>query len=228
MLRKLLLVAALGGGATAAYVAAPVIAAWQIREAVRTGDAARLRDKVDWPAVRQSLKASIGETKRALTELTDAAGLVRPSLWQRLKAAALPYVTDPLIDRYVTADGVPKLYAWRQAYLRRIADARRAAGAVPAVVAAAVTPVARSGIEVWLGETPAPRFLALARRIDRWSFVSPTRFELELADRPGTGRRWRAVMEIQGLAWRLTGMRIIAEPTGRHSIRREAGLGRLR
>ena len=209
MLRKvvsLMVLAVIGLGA---YGVAPMIAAWQIREAVVSGDTGRLRDKVDWPAVRQSLKSSLGETRIALTELSDAAGLPRPSLWQRMKAAALPYLADPLIDRYVSAEGAPKLYAWRQTWKQRVAAARGAAQASAKLVAAAVTPAPQSWHVRLLQDTPAARVLALIRRVERWSFVSPTRIEIEVADRIVSGRTWHAVMEMQRLSWRLTGMKVV-------------------
>ena len=198
MVRNVLLITLLAVIAAGSYGAAPLITAWQIREAVRTGDTARLRDKVDWPSVRQSLKSSLGETRRALDELAEAAGQPKPGLWQRLKAAALPYLADPLIDRYVTAEGAPKLYKWRQALLRRTQGA--SAAALPGAMAA--TPAG------WLGGNPLGRGLALARRVERWSFVSPMRLEIVLADRSQERRRWLAALEMRALSWRLTEMKV--------------------
>lgn len=211
MVRKLLLIGLLAATAVGAYVAAPLITAWQIREAVRLGDTARLRDKVDWPSVRQSLKSSLGEARQALGELSDAAGEPRPGLWQRIKAAALPYVTDPLIDRYVTAEGAPKLYKWRQALRQRLQQA--SAAAAPRALAST-----SSG---WLDGTSLGRSLALARRIERWSFVSPMRLEIELADRQVAGRRWFAALEMRALSWRLTEMSVV--PAGSSGDRAAAG-----
>ena len=60
------------------YAAMPFVAAWQIREAVRLGDHATLSRKVDWPAVRQLLKSSLEERRKAVGELSDFAGQPRP------------------------------------------------------------------------------------------------------------------------------------------------------
>ncbi len=220
MLRKLVLVSVLLALAAGAYATAPLLAAWQIREAVVAGDTARLRDKVDWPAVRQSLKSSIGETRQALAELTDAAGLPRPGVWQRLKAAALPYVADPLIDRYVTAEGVPKLYTWRQTWRHRLATVRQAARGSAGLVVASITPAPQSTLERWLQDTPVTRVLAAGRRVERWAFVSPFRLEIELADRVVPGRSWHAEMQMQGFSWRLTGMKVVNAPGVDPSARR--------
>ena len=200
MVSKIFLVAMLGVVAVGSYMAAPLITAWQIREAVRTADTARLRDKVDWVSVRQSLKSSLGESRRALDELADIAGQPKASLWQRMKAAALPYLADPVIERYVTAEGAPKLYKWRQALRQRAlqqAAAAPPAGSQPADAGS------------WLGSTALDRPLALVRRIERWAFVSPMRLEIELADRHVAGRRWFAALEMRNLAWQLTEMKVM-------------------
>jgi len=205
--RKLIGFAVLTIIASGAYVSAPMVAAWQIREAVRSGDAARLEDKVDWPSVRKSLKSSLGETRKAIGELTEVAGLPRPGIWQRLKMATLPFLADPLIDRYVTAEGAPRLYAWRQTWRRRVATIRSAAGASADLVAASVTPVP----EGWLHQVGLERILAATKRVKRWAFVSPMRFEIELADRIAQGRMWQAVLEMRGFSWKLTEMRVSEE-----------------
>lgn len=180
------------------YAAMPFVAAWQIREAVRTGDKATLARKVDWPSVRQSLKSSIGETRQELGELADTAGQPPPGLWQRLKVAALPYLTDPLIDRYVSAEGAPRLYEWRQTWRNRVRPALGRSD--PATLFAGT----------WIGGTAIDRGLSLARRVDRARFVSACRVEIELADRTVESRRWFAALERKGLEWQLTEMKVMA------------------
>lgn len=180
------------------YAAMPFVSAWQIREAVRTGDTATLARKVDWPSVRNSLKSSLGEARQALSELADVAGQPRPSLWQRLKVAALPYLTDPLIDRYVSAEGAPRLYEWRQTWRSRVRPAL-GRGEPPTLLS-----------DTWIGGTALDRGLSLARRVDRAHFVSPSRLEIELADRYVETRRWFAALERRGVDWQLTEMKVLA------------------
>ena len=203
MVRKLLLTGLLALVAVASYGAAPIIAAWQIREAVRSGDAERLREKVDWPRVRQSLKSSLSESRSVIEELAAAGGQAPPGLWQRLKAAALPFVTDPLIDRYVTADNVPRLYAWRQA-----AKARGSAKA-------AVVTSGEGSDSFGLLKAKIERNMALLDRVERWRFSSPTRLEVVVRDRPGSLRLWMAALELRGLSWQLTEMHVL----GGHALR---------
>ena len=107
-----------------AYLAWPVFAALEIREAIVAGDTAALNRKIDWEALRASLKASI--TPETLARLTRI--LTRPSrrLWQRIKAAVAPSMADTVIDRYVTPENLPVLLGYRRVY-RRHGAARRSA-----------------------------------------------------------------------------------------------------
>lgn len=206
MFRRLLILAALVVVLAGAYVSAPLYAAWQIREAVRANDTATLERKVDWVSVRASLKTSLAEARLVLSEAQEATGEARPSVWQRLKAAALPYVTDPLIDRYMRPEGIGQLYQLRQRLAAQAAAARR---------------VARAGTTGAGSRTPDPapeppgtfeRARAVAKRIERLAFVSPTRVEIEMADQIVAGRTWIAALELRGLAWQLTELRIIKRP----------------
>ncbi|MGE0765408.1 MAG: DUF2939 domain-containing protein [Hyphomicrobiaceae bacterium] len=202
--RKLIGFAVLTALAAGTYASAPMVAAWQIREAVRAGDTARLEEKVDWQSVRKSLKSSVAETRKAIGELTDVAGLPRPGVWQRFKMAAMPFLTDPLIDRYVTAEGAPKLYAWRQSLVQR-AEAVRGAARASADWIRSSAAKEQSG---WLEAIGLDRMQDVAGRVRRWEFVSPMRFEIELADRLSRDRTWQAVLELRGLSWKLTEMRV--------------------
>ncbi len=192
----------------AAYAGSPFVTAWQIREAVRAGDTTRLRESVDWPSVRHTLKSSLAETREAISALTDAAGLPRPGLWQRMKAAAAPFLADPLIERYVTPEGVPKLYAWRQTLRQRVDKARAAARATAGAVVSKAH-AAESPPEDWADRLGLSRMLSAYRRVERMGFSSPTRLEIVVADRIASPRRWHAVMELRGLSWQLTGMRVV-------------------
>ena len=198
MVKRLLLIGLLAALAVASYGAAPLIAALQIREAVRSGDAARLREKVDWPGVRQSLKSSLAESRSVIEELASAGGQPPLGLWQRMKSAALPFVADPLIDRYVTAENVPRLYAWRQAAKSR--------GAAKAAV---VTEGDGGFMSLASLKARLARNLALLERVERWRFSSPTRLEVVVRDRQGASRRWMAALEMRGLSWQLTEMHIV-------------------
>jgi len=202
-MRSLLLIAAVLGLVIAAggYAAMPFHAAWQIREAVRTGDTTTLRTRVDWQSVRQSLKSSLAETRLALGELAEVAGVEKPGVWQRVKSVVFPYLADPLIERYVTAEGAPRLYAWRQTWRQRVAGPLRRPE--PATMLAGT----------WLADTAIDRHATFLHRLERARFVSPRRLEITFADRHRAGRLWHAALELRGLGWQLTEMRVVTAPT---------------
>lgn len=179
------------------YAAAPFHTAWEIREAVRAGDVATLEQKVDWASVRDSLKRTAGETRAAIAEMTQEAAPVRPSLWQRLKTAAAPWVAEPLIDRYVTAGGAPQLYAWRQTWRQKVRPTiglEEPAGLLAGTV---------------LGGTWVDTVASTGRRIERAAFATPTRVEIVLRDRYQPARRWQTVLELKEYRWRLTEVHIV-------------------
>lgn len=206
MVRKLV-IAALGVVLIAAgvYAASPYRAAWQIHRAVREADVDTLRLRVDWAAVRQSLKRSSGETRSALSELAEAGASApepKPSrgLWEKLKARVTPYFTDALIDRYITAEGAPKLHQWRQTWRQTV---RPRLG-----LSDPQTPLAGT----FLGGTSTDRWLALWKRVERASFEGPGRVVLVVRDRLVETRQWRAVMRLEDWTWRLTEVEVLTAP----------------
>ncbi len=197
-MRKLQLAVLLISVAALTYATMPFLAAWQLREAVRAGDLPTLRERVDWPSVRQSLKSSIGEVREALQELAEVAGEPPQGLWQRIKSAAFPYVADPLIERYVTPEGVARLYVWRQAWRRRVAGGKSSAG---------VGDESRS----WLGANALSRGVTALGRIERVSFTTPMRVEIGWSDTLRPGRSWLATLRLGATGWRLTEVRILRQ-----------------
>jgi hypothetical protein len=215
VLRKVILIAVFACVLVGAFAGSALLTAWQIRNAVRTGDVATLEAKVDWASVRQSLKSSVGETRRAIREIADSAGQPKPGIWERLKAAALPFLSDPLIDRYVTPEGVAKLYQWRRAWQDR------QSGAIVS------SPASGAGVSATRPGAAGPDRGSLWRRVVRLALVSPVRFEIELADTLQHHRRWFAALEFRSFGWVLTEMKIVeAFPDRPKSL--EAGSARLR
>ena len=194
-MRRLIMIAllsmVLGAGG---YAGSAFVAVWDIREALRTADTGVLQRRVDWASVRQGLKATATETRQVMLAMSASAGVVqeRPGLWQRIKSAAAPYFADPLIDRYVTADAAPQIWAWRQTWRQSV---RPNIG-----LSEPATPLAAT----WLGGTSLDHGLAIARRVDRAAFSSPSRMELEVRDKFVEGRRWRAAFEFRDWSWVLS------------------------
>ena len=83
----------------AAYVAWPIYTALKLREAMVAGDSAALAARIDWGAVRSSLKASM--SAEAMARLDADPDAPAPTKWQRIKQTAAPRLGGA-IDRYVT------------------------------------------------------------------------------------------------------------------------------
>lgn len=198
-MRKITVAGLLAVGAVI-YLASPLLAAWEVRHALKTGDQATLEQRVNWPSVRASLHQSLGETQQVINELTEAAGVPKPSLWRRVVAATVPMLSGTVIDSYVTPAGAPQLYAWRQTWREKVRPA----------IGLSEPPMALAGTA--FEGTAFDKVLSMLRRVDRAAFTGPTRIELEVRDRYVETRRYRAVMELQGLSWKLTEVHVLAVP----------------
>ncbi len=177
-----------------AYLAWPVHSALEIREAIVAGDTATLARKVEWEALRASLKASI--TPETIARLMQDPDRPKPTLWQRIKAVIAPSMADTVIQRYVTPENLPILLGYRRLY-RGIA--RPADGLKEPQTALAGT---------WLGGTRVDRFASFWARVRRAVFMSPTYFVLEVEDKYRPGRRYVGTLELKGWEWKLTGLTV--------------------
>lgn len=195
--------ALLAVASAAAYAASPLVTAWSIREAVRSGNSEYLRTAIDWPRIKDTLKVSM--TRYALAEtgvepiansgdgdqpemLTENS--VKPSLWQRIKASYGRRVVDGMVESYVTPEGLPTLFKLRNGFNKTI-------GKAPLV----------------------PDDAGLMARIrGEWSrvrvarFDTPTRFAVEMDDKFDAGRRIAGVLAFEvsrtRIGWRLVSLEI--------------------
>jgi Protein of unknown function (DUF2939) len=177
-----------------AYAAWPVSAALEIREAVVAGDTATLNRKVEWEALRASLKASI--TPETIARLMTDPDAPPPSLWQRIKAAVAPSMADSVIDRYVTPEHLPVLLGYRRVYR----------GSVRPALGLKEPPSTLQG--TWLGGTAFDNFASFWTRVRRAVFFSPTRFVLEVEDKYRPGRNFVGTLELKGWEWKLTALSV--------------------
>ena len=185
------------------YAGSPLLAAWEVRQALKTGDKLTLEQRVDWPSVRNSLHQSIAEAQQVINELTEAAGVPKPGFWQRVVAATVPMLSSTVIDSYVTADGASQLYAWRQTWREKVRPA----------IGLGEPPMVLTGTA--LEGTAIDKTLSMLRRVDRAAFTGPTRLELEVRDRYAETRRYRAVMELRGMTWKLTEVHVLPVPAAK-------------
>lgn len=178
MLRKLFTALTL---MAAAYALWPAWNALELKRAIRNGDLATVAERVEWPALRASLRTAFAD--QAPEEARRRFGRV-PVLGRLVEKAALrfgPKVADTMVDNFATPAGFIQLDAYkreRQASLG-VASSR-----------------ALSGIAVELYE-----------RIKRVSFISLTRIEIEVADRLEPAKRVLGAMELRDGGWKLTELR---------------------
>ena len=114
MLRKLLISGLAIAVLMTGYVSWPVLEAYRLRQAVRAGDVAVLDAKVDWVAVRRSLKQSIAELSSGRGSASGSSIEPERSLLSSFKLAMAPTVAERFIDSYVSADGIGKIDWARQ------------------------------------------------------------------------------------------------------------------
>lgn len=187
-MKKLTIAAVVALLLASGYVAAPFVAAWTIREAMRTGDSATLAHKLEWPTVRESLRASLMAFAVGTTPVANAGTAApRPGLWQRLKAGVGRRAVDNMVDTYVTPERLPQLFTARQFYRENISGEAAEDAAMP-----------------W--HERAHRFWS---RIKRAEFHSPTVFEIEMADRNDPARHYVGLLKLRGLTWKLTELRVL-------------------
>ncbi|MEQ1713111.1 MAG: DUF2939 domain-containing protein, partial [Hyphomicrobium sp.] len=162
----------------------------------KDGDAAYLADKVEWDRVKQTLKVSLAAAALDLPasdlvpgvaeEAEPSAPAAKTSLWQRFKTYLGKNAVDRMVDNYANAEGLPKLFAYRQTY-------RGAVGHVDEPKTLANLPV---------------RVQRAWSRVRRAVFTSPTRFEMEMADKNDPGRSFAGVLELTGFEWKLVSLHV--------------------
>jgi hypothetical protein len=193
-MRRLLKILLLALPLALAYAAWPVATALSIREAIIAGDTATLQRKVEWEALRNSLKASI--TPETIARLTRDPDRPKPTLWQRIKAAIAPSVADTIIERYVTPENLPVLLGYRKLYR----------GTVRPAIGLEEPPTLLAG--TWLAGTGVDRLASFWMRVRSAVFHSPTLFVLEVEDKYRPGRRYVGTLELRGWEWKLTALSV--------------------
>ena len=178
-MKRLLLKAGILSVAFIAYIAAPIVTAWSIREAARNGDSAYLERAIDWPSVRETLKPSLSRLALNLPE--PERGLeAQLGLWQRLKSYWGAGAVSSAIDGYMTPEGLPQLFAMRKAY-------RDYTGTVEETAA---LPILERMKRFW-------------SRVKRAEFTGLTTFEVDMADKHDTNRIYLAKLDLTASGWML-------------------------
>lgn len=199
-MRKVLALAFVAA-AVVGYMLTPFLSAYQIRNAIRSGDTSLLETLVEWRAVRESLKSSLAELDRQKTEMSSRHGMPTPSLWSRIKSAATSGMADRMIDQYVSASGVTQMYAARSKW--KSVTATDTPAGVQAISGDALDPADAAD------QSALERFVRFWQRVKRAEFRSLGEIELEVADRKVPERRYVGTMEFRGLGWKLTRLEIL-------------------
>jgi hypothetical protein len=191
-MRRVALVGLVAVAVLAAYVAWPIYTALKLREAMVAGDAAALAGRVDWDAVRNSLKVSM--SAEAMAKLDADPDAQAPTTWQRIKRSAAPHLGG-VVDRYVTPEHLPVLLGYHSFWRGTVRPALRE----EPPTALAGTPLAGSAVD---------RFISFLRRLRRAAFVSPISIVVEVEDKYTLSRHYTATLSLQGWEWKLTGLSI--------------------
>jgi len=193
-MRGKLFVFFVGLAGLAGYLVSPLMAAWEIKEAIHTSDTAVLEKRIEWPAIKQTLRSSM-ETYALRSPGAEglepaSAEASNPSVWQRIRAAYGRQVVASIVETMVTPTGLPKLLKYRQGYhktIRGVPDEPQSASFVERAKVA------------W-------------SRVERAEFLSPTRFALRVRDRFDPDKSFAGELELQGLSWRLVSLKVVGKP----------------
>jgi len=171
----------------ACYAAWPLLSLLQIKHAAETGDTATLERAIDWPAVKESLTATLVAQMTAAPSQpeTGAMGYLR-RMGRKLNAMVAPGMIRGAVSRYATPAGVVELAEQRRVWSRRLGDP--------------------------LPETFVDKMKDLLSRTRRISFVSLTRVEAEIEARGNPGQRIVAVVGLRGWRWMLSEVRVRTVP----------------
>ena len=184
LLRRLLWVGTLSAVLAGAYVAAPFLTAWTIREAIKGNDSTYLEGKIEWTSVRTTLKESLGKFAfNVAGEMSEAPA--KPGLWQRIKSYVGRGAVEKFVDTTVTPTGMAGLFKMRKVYNETLTSE----------VGQATPPVWERMRRVW-------------SRVIRAEFARLDRFELDMIDKAAPERTINCVLELRGFEWKMTELRV--------------------
>jgi hypothetical protein len=187
--------------AATAYIAAPFVTAWSIREAVRTGNSAYLSSAIEWPSVRETLKPTVARIALNLPDPEQDPAASR-GLWVRFKAYWGQGTVNRLVETYVTPEGLPQLFTLRKSYRDYVSGADDEAK---------TTPILERIERAWA-------------RVKRAEFTSFTTFEIDMEDKFDPTRLYLGKLELRPLGWKLTELRVKFLTTAKNTIQHFADM----
>ncbi len=161
------------------FVTSPLVTAWFIRDAVKSGDTRLLESQVDWVPVRATLKTSMSELMIKPKD-TRRAGLGQ--LWGQVKSYFKRRAIHSAVDRYAQPRSLPKLFQYARSTRGKMLGVR----------------------DPDQGASLLRRIQNFWARVKRAEFKSFTRFEMDLIDKYDRRRFYCGVLELRGFRWVLT------------------------
>jgi hypothetical protein len=184
-MRRILLVIGLLLGA-ACYIAWPFHTAWSIKEAVKSGDSTYLAQHFEWAPVKETLKASMADLVLGPTDTALEDKPQRQGLWANFKAYYGRNMVNGMVERYATPTGLSTLFG----YGRTVS----------------VNVLGREDPDKGV---PLPQRIADAwSRVERATFVTPTRLEIDMRDEFEPDRIYSGVLELMDWRWKVTELRV--------------------
>jgi hypothetical protein len=166
----------------ALYVAGPLWAGWNLRQAMRNRDTAGLQARVDWTTLRGNMKPRLAA---ALKDDADKSGVIG-GLFKRALGGT---ISDAAVDTFITPGNLSRILAGRAFVINRLPGSSQ--------------PLPPDD-DPEDADDPAP-----PRRI-RWAFFeSPTRFRVEAVNPKLPNARIVSTLALQGLSWRLVDVEIV-------------------
>jgi len=187
-LRRLVPLAAVLFASAAVYALSPLASAWFIREAIRTGDAAYLEQKIEWSSVKATLRESLAKYAFKPPEPATEGTAPKRGLWQRMKTYLGRRVVDGMVESYATPTGLPQLFNYGRTY-RSVVDGE-----------------ANEAATLGLPE----RIRRFWSRVQRAEFRTPTEFEIEIADKHDPRRHYTGLLRLAGFTWKLVALYVSA------------------
>ncbi len=181
----------------AVYVAWPLHTAWSIREAIKSSDSAYLARHFEWAPVKATLKETMADLVLGPIDASLKDKPRRQGLWASLKAYYGRSMTDRLVERYATPTGLPTLFNYGRT--------------VRVDVIGHHDP--DDGLSL-------PERIANAwSRVERASFVSLTRFEIDMRDELEPNRLYSGVLVLKDWRWKVTELRVMQRPPQEQALR---------
>ncbi len=171
------------------YLTSPLLAAYKLRNAMKTGDTGTIERMIAWSSLRASVKSTVARNAKLLPVAAKVAFNTRPTMWQRVRSLFGHSMLDRFVETYITPEGLPKLYQAKTRWHERLKRPKQ-----PAVIQAGIVP---------------DQLVRVLRRIKRAEFKSPFRFVLEIQDRHVATRMIKSTFQLSnislhGFDWKLS------------------------